>query len=133
MTLTPEQLDAIATKLLGWKRVWIDPTNQHEFPITVMHGDFWQRKDGSLVNGPGLSQSSRHDALLVLEAMGEWCEKNSMSAATRETQLTSSGRGWVCEIIERTRFEDDAMLTSELGNTIPEAVFKCAAKLVERM
>lgn len=136
--MTPAQLDAIATKLLGWKRVFIDRSNAHLFPITHTHGDFWQRPDGELVDW-GLSQKSPADAMLVLEAMGEWCADNGMRV---EINCPAYNIGFAktkpanCSIHLWEVSPDGTGAKTwwvESADTPAAAIFQCAAKLVGRM
>lgn len=108
MTLTPAQLDAIATKLLGWEAI-------RDFPL----GTIFIAHDSprALPN-----QKSHADAMLVLEAMGKWCIENDyLVLLTHRTK-------WRCCIEHATEKE----VRTE-ADTPAAAVFACAAQLVERM
>lgn len=126
MTLTTEQLDAIATKLLGWKRA--------RCPI---HGDscpeaYYHRTDGTQGHG-WLDVDKPKAAMLVLEAMGEWCEKQDGSTWYVKVY---SGCGWCCQIEQAGNDSADSydvMVEGEPCDTPAAAIFACAAKLVERM
>lgn len=114
MTLTPAKLDAIATKLLGWTK--------------FMDGVFKRDPDDTEYCG----RLSPADAMLVLEAMDRWCEKQEGNLWYVKLY---SGCGWCCQIEQAASESDgcDVMVEGEPCDTIPAAAFACAAQLVERM
>lgn len=107
MTLTPEQLEAIATKLLGWKRCG---NTEYYQPLN----------SGAVVRRDPPDTNCRHDALLVLEAM------------LRENDVRLEGLcddAYKCTAIPNHRGHEIV----EVATPPAAAIFACAAKLVERM
>lgn len=116
MTLTPAKLDAIATKLLGWTKAYAGDVQNVYHPM------------------PGIKTVTRTlythdpaDAMLVLEAMGKWC------GSKRCVTCEGDSGGWTCAIYEWESPADSGPHVMANGDTIPAAVFACAAQLVERM
>lgn len=118
MTLTPAQLDEIATKLMGWTK--------------FMDGVFKRDQDDTEYCG----RLSPADAMLVLEAMGKWCGSNEK----HHVIVTGTGRGYFCEISKVVPPADPyeysepyEQIIVESADTPAGAIFQCAAQLVERM
>lgn len=134
MTLTPEQLDAIATKLLKWK-----PSPDAGKPFESYNGEWYSRGKWLLPDGsdrddlrltcPGI----KGDAMLVLEAMGEWCDKQG-ELWYPDLQATCESNQWCCVLLKNGDYDGyDVMVDAELASTPAASIFACAAKLVERM
>lgn len=120
MTLTPAQLDAIATKLLGWT-----PTR---CPIhgTSCPESYYHKPDGTQGHG-FLDVESPAAAMLVLEAMGKWCGHK------RWVTCEGDAKDWTCAIYEWESPADSGPCAMAEADTPAAAIFQCAAQLVERM
>lgn len=119
--LTPEQLDAIATQLMGWKR------NPNEGGMVELCGRSyeyaapWLDKDGE---PRAFSEDNPASAMLVLKAMGE----------RFDTTLVLGPKANTCFVdIPHGSMRGNVGVLRGDGDTPEAAIFQCAAKLVERM
>ena len=120
--MTPAQLDAIATKLLGWK-AYRNLSGETEYVDTETHSVFCP-----------LNPGSRADAMLVLEAMTKYARDRNRIPRDATMSVTTSSMGPFI-LITVTDEGDDTKdeLARAVEDTYAAAIFQCAAKLVERV